>query len=119
AELTTPKGGLSVHVNNVLIIGGSRYFGKLLVNRLRDAGSAVSVLNRGSTAVPDGVNHLIADRDDETALLDALGAREFDVVIDQVCYTPAQAEIAARVFAGRTGRYLMTSTVEVYDQPGA
>lgn len=43
----------------------------------------------------------------------------FDVVIDQVCYTPRQAEIARRVFAGRTRRYVMTSTVEVYEYEGS
>ena len=45
----------------------------------------------------------------------ALGSRTFDVVVDQVCYTPVQAAIAARAFAGRTRRYVMTSTIEVYD----
>ncbi|WP_229351186.1 reductase [Streptomyces sp. UNOB3_S3] len=45
----------------------------------------------------------------------ALASRSFDVVVDQVCYTPVQAAIAARAFAGRTRRYVMTSTIEVYD----
>ncbi|MFD3803006.1 reductase [Streptomyces sp. NPDC058619] len=44
-----------------------------------------------------------------------LGTRTSDVVVDQVCYTPLQAAVARRVFAGRTGRYVMTSTMEVYD----
>jgi nucleoside-diphosphate-sugar epimerase len=58
---------------------------------------------------------LVADRADETALRAALGAREFDTVIDQVCATPAHAAVARRVFADRTARYVMTSTIEVYD----
>ncbi|MGH3648081.1 MAG: reductase [Micromonosporaceae bacterium] len=82
---------------------------------LRDDGAAVTVINRGSTPAPPGTTHLVADRDDEAALRAVLGGHEFDAVIDQVCYTPRQAAIAARVFAGRTGRYLMTSSVEVYD----
>ncbi|MEV5879105.1 NAD-dependent epimerase/dehydratase family protein [Streptomyces sp. NPDC052101] len=99
----------------VLVIGGSRYFGKRLITRLLAAGDRVTVLNRGSSAPPPGAAHLVADRDDEKALAEAVGARTFDVVIDQVCYTPRQAEIARRVFTGRTGRYVMTSTVEVYE----
>jgi hypothetical protein len=78
------------------------------------AGDQVTVINRGSSAPPAGAIHLVADRNDEKSLLIALGARTFDVVIDQVCYTPRQAEVARRVFAGRTRRYVMTSTVEVY-----
>ncbi|WP_078959702.1 NAD-dependent epimerase/dehydratase family protein [Streptomyces sp. NRRL B-24085] len=99
----------------VLVIGGSRYVGKRLVARLLAAGDRVTVLNRGSSAPPPGAAHLVADRDDESALRAALDARSFDVVVDMVCYTPRQAAIARRVLAGRTRRYVMTSTVEVYE----
>ncbi|MFF6641403.1 NAD-dependent epimerase/dehydratase family protein [Streptomyces althioticus] len=102
-------------MQRVCVIGGSRYFGKLLVRRLRAEGHRVTVLNRGSSSPPDGVEHLVVDRDDEQALTDALASRSFDVVVDQVCYTPVQAAIAARAFKGRTRRYVMTSTIEVYD----
>ncbi|MFC9129614.1 NAD-dependent epimerase/dehydratase family protein [Streptomyces sp. NPDC057099] len=102
-------------VRNVLVIGGSRYIGKRLIAQLRDAGHHVTVLNRGSAPPPAGVEHLVADRDDERSLTEALGSRAFDVVVDQVCYTPRQAALARRVLTGRTGRYVMTSTVEVYE----
>lgn len=99
----------------VLVIGGNRYVGKRLLARLLAAGHRVTVLNRGSSPPPAGVEHLRADRDDERSLTGALGSRSFDVVVDQVCYTPRQAAIARRVFSGRTRRYVMTSTVEVYE----
>ncbi|AIG79891.1 Hypothetical protein AJAP_35420 [Amycolatopsis japonica] len=103
-----------VPMKKVLVLGGSRYFGRGVVERLRDAGMDVTVLNRGSTPAPSGVAQLIVDRDDEVELKAALGSRSFDVVLDQVCYTPVQAEIARRVL--RADRYVMTSTIEVYDQ---
>ncbi|MER5195864.1 NAD-dependent epimerase/dehydratase family protein [Streptomyces sp. NPDC002755] len=109
---TEGRGGKA---REVLVIGGNRYFGKRLIARLLAAGDRVTVLNRGSSAPPPGALHLIADRDDEHALISALGPRAFDVVVDQVCYTPRQAAIARRVFAGRTRRYVLTSTVEVYE----
>ncbi|MET8855855.1 NAD-dependent epimerase/dehydratase family protein [Streptomyces sp. NPDC004579] len=102
-------------MREICVIGGNRYFGKRLISRLLAAGDRVTVVNRGSSAPPAGTVHLIADRDDEESLEKALGSRVFDVVVDQVCYTPRQAEIARRVFAGRTRRYVMTSTVEVYE----
>nr|WP_203689934.1 reductase [Streptomyces sp. SID12488] len=99
-----------------MVIGGNRYFGKRLIGRLIAAGDRVTVLNRGSASPPAGTIHLVADRDDEATLNSALGGRAFDVVVDQVCYTPRQAAIARRVFArGRTQRYVLTSTVEVYE----
>ncbi|WNF28554.1 reductase [Streptomyces sp. C11-1] len=103
---------------DVCVIGGSRYFGRRLIKDLRDSGAAVTVVNRGSVPVPHGVIHLRADRDDEAALRTALAGRSFDVVVDQVCYSPLQAAVAARVFSGRTRRYVMTSTVEVYAELG-
>ncbi|MGW6560952.1 NAD-dependent epimerase/dehydratase family protein [Streptomyces hydrogenans] len=102
-------------MQRICVIGGSRYFGKLLVERLQAADHQVTVLNRGSAPPPAGVEHLVVDRGDEAALSAALETRDFDVVVDQVCYTPVQAAIAARAFAGRTRRYVMTSTIEVYD----
>ncbi|MGW6417888.1 NAD-dependent epimerase/dehydratase family protein [Streptomyces sp. NPDC055055] len=99
---------------DILVIGGNRYFGKRLIALLRESGHRISVLNRGSSGTPEGIERLVADRDDEAALESVLAGRSFDVVVDQVCYTPRQAEIARRVFAGRTRRYVMTSTVEVY-----
>ncbi|MER5930950.1 NAD-dependent epimerase/dehydratase family protein [Streptomyces sp. NPDC002054] len=102
-------------MRDVCVIGGSRYFGRHVVELLREAGAAVTVVNRGSAPAPEGVTHLVADRDDERQLRAALGSRTFDVVIDQICYTPGQAAVAREVFGGRTGRYVMTSTMEVYD----
>ncbi|MFD3992527.1 NAD-dependent epimerase/dehydratase family protein [Streptomyces sp. NPDC058583] len=102
-------------MKDVLVIGGNRYFGKRLIALLKESGHRVAILNRGSSDAPDGMEHLVADRDDEAALESVLAGRSFDVVVDQVCYTPRQAEIARRVFAARTRRYVMTSTVEVYE----
>ncbi|MFF3841170.1 NAD-dependent epimerase/dehydratase family protein [Streptomyces sp. NPDC001930] len=101
-------------MKDVLVIGGNRYFGKRLIALLKESGHRVVILNRGSSDAPDGMEQLVADRDDEAALESVLAGRSFDVVVDQVCYTPRQAEIARRVFAARTRRYVMTSTVEVY-----
>ncbi|MDY0814352.1 NAD-dependent epimerase/dehydratase family protein [Kitasatospora purpeofusca] len=117
---TTSHSGATATAGNraprrVAVIGGTRYFGRHLVTLLRDAGAEVTLVNRGSAPPPPGVDHVLADRDDEDALTAALGDRTFDAVIDQVLYTPAQAAVARRVFADRTPRYVMTSTMEVYD----
>ncbi|MFI1018616.1 NAD-dependent epimerase/dehydratase family protein [Streptomyces sp. NPDC020965] len=102
-------------MQRICVIGGSRYIGILLVQRLLATGHQVTLVNRGSSAPPPGVEHLIVDRNDESALTAALGSRTFDAVIDQFCYTPVQAAAAVRVFHGRTRRFVMTSTIEVYN----
>jgi nucleoside-diphosphate-sugar epimerase len=104
-------------MKRVLILGGTRYFGKRLSRRLAEQGYKVSVLSRGN--VDDGLGHLVerlrADRTNSDELRTALQGRDFDLVYDQVCYNGAQATLASELFAGRVGLYVHTSTVSVYD----
>ncbi|MEV4397266.1 NAD-dependent epimerase/dehydratase family protein [Nonomuraea sp. NPDC049607] len=102
-------------MRQICVIGGNRYFGRRLIRLLLDGGDHVTVVNRGSAAPPSGAEHVVADRADAAALARALAGRTFDAVVDQVCYTPLHADVARHVFAGRAARYVMTSTMEVYD----
>jgi nucleoside-diphosphate-sugar epimerase len=101
----------------ILVIGGTRLFGKVLVQDLLDAGHAVTLATRGHTPddFGDRVSRISVDRRDARAM-QACFARVsgFDLVYDQVCYSPLDAHIAAATFAGKVGRYIMASTIEVY-----
>jgi nucleoside-diphosphate-sugar epimerase len=102
---------------NILVIGGTRYFGKLLVQRLLAAGHQVTIATRGHAPDPFGerISRIRVDRRNERAMLAAFrDAAPFDIVYDQMCYSPLDAAIAVRVFAGRVGRYIVASTIEVY-----
>lgn len=102
---------------NILVIGGTRYFGKLLVQRLLAAGHQVTIATRGHAPDPFGerISRIRVDRRNERAMLAAFrDAPPFDIVYDQMCYSPLDAAIAVRVFAGRVKRYIVASTIEVY-----
>lgn len=102
---------------NVLVIGGTRFFGKLLVEGLLDAGHTVAVATRGQAPDAFGtrVRRLRVDRRDAAAMAHAFAAEPgFDWVYDQMCYSPLDAAISADTFAGKVGRYVMASTIEVY-----
>jgi nucleoside-diphosphate-sugar epimerase len=111
---------------NILVIGGTRYFGKLLVQSLIQAGHRVTLATRGQTpdAFGDTVQRIRVDRRDAAAMRAAFaGLAGYDLVYDQMCYSPLDAAIAASVLGGRVGRYVMASTIEVYrhlvgQQPG-
>jgi len=101
----------------VLVIGGTRYFGRRLVECLLERGARVTLLTRGTKADPfaDRVTRITADRTDRHRLVEALrGWGEWDVVFDQVCYAPNDAEASATALTDRVGRYVLTSTVSVY-----
>jgi len=101
---------------NILVIGGTRYFGKLLVQRLVRAGHRVTIATRGYAPDPFGarIERVRVDRRSDTAMRAAFAGKRYDLVFDQMCYSPLDAAIAVRSFAGRVGRYVMTSTVDVY-----
>jgi nucleoside-diphosphate-sugar epimerase len=101
---------------NILVIGGTRFIGRLLVQRLLRAGHRVTIATRGYAPDPfgDRIQRIRADRRNELAMRAVAKAGPFDIVYDQMCYSPLDAAIAVRTFAGRVGRYVMTSTVDAY-----
>jgi nucleoside-diphosphate-sugar epimerase len=101
---------------NILVIGGTRFIGRLLVQRLLHAGHRVTIATRGYAPDPFGarIQRIRADRRNELAMRAVAKAGPFDVVFDQMCYSPLDAAIAVRTFAGQVGRYVMTSTIDAY-----
>ena len=103
----------------ILIIGGTGLISTAIVRQLVERGDHVTVYNRGErTAPPAGVTQLLGDRRDAVAFEAAIQASgTWDAVVDMVCFEPAEAAVAARVLNGRTGHYIMTSTIDVYRKP--
>jgi nucleoside-diphosphate-sugar epimerase len=99
-------------------IGGTGFIGRAVVQRLADAGHAVTVFHRGRTApdLRDAVTIRHGDRDDPAALRDALDATGPDAVLDAIPYTEAQAETLTSLCADRTDRLAILSSGDVYRQ---
>jgi nucleoside-diphosphate-sugar epimerase len=97
----------------VLVIGGSGLLGHQLVPALVSAGHCVTVLTRGQAPLPTReVTHIVGDRRDRGSLIRLTG--DFDAVVDNVAYTPDDAESLLTALAGRIGHYCVTSTAFVY-----
>jgi len=99
----------------VLVMGGNRFVGRLLVWRLLAGGHRVAVLNRGRLPHPfgDWVERLVCDRA-LPELERLLGGRTFDAVVDLSAFTGEDGRRAAALFEGRVGHYVMISTGQVY-----
>ncbi|MGJ7911693.1 NAD-dependent epimerase/dehydratase family protein [Neobacillus sp. LXY-1] len=104
----------------VLILGGTRFFGKKLVEQFVQEKADITIVTRGNTPDLFGntVKHLKADRTDLAALKNALGSSAYDVVYDNICYGPKEEEEAVTLFTGRTSKYILTSSLSVYDFGG-
>jgi 2'-hydroxyisoflavone reductase len=99
---------------DVLVLGGSVFLGKAMVNEALAAGASVTVFNRGiSGTAPAGVEQVIGDRSSEADLAQ-LDGRRFDLVLDTCGYVPAVVAKSASLLARSADHYVFVSTISVY-----
>ncbi|HDR7241130.1 TPA: NAD-dependent epimerase/dehydratase family protein [Bacillus mobilis] len=104
-------------LKKVLVLGGTRFFGKHLVEALLQDGHDVTIATRGITEDPFGstVKRLIVDREDEKQLAERLEDKSYDIVYDNLCYSSNAAKMVCEVLRGKTKKYVMTSSMAVYE----
>src|SRR5690349_20835589 len=107
-------------VQSVLYIGGTGVISSACVAESIARGSDVTILNRGTStthpAHPDA-EALTADVRDAAAVRDAVGGREFDVVVDFLSFTPDQVRQQLDQFADHAGQYVFISSASAYQTP--
>ncbi|NIA26056.1 MAG: NAD-dependent dehydratase [Gammaproteobacteria bacterium] len=101
---------------NVLIIGGTRFIGLHVGQRLVDLGCDVTLFHRGKTE-PDGlpsVRHLHGDRSEILEHRADFERVDPEVVLDMMPLTRAQAVDTMMTFSGIAGRLVGISSQDVY-----
>ena len=100
----------------VLVLGGSRFIGRAIVERLLREGHAVTLLNRGVSPDPFGtrVRRIVGDRRDPATIERAITRRDYDAVVDVTAYHERDTELLVRVLGGRIGHFVHISTASVY-----
>jgi nucleoside-diphosphate-sugar epimerase len=100
----------------VLIIGGTRFLGYHIAQRLIGDGHEVSLFNRGRTPdeFGDRVRRIKGDRRNRSDFFHRLSRERFDAVIDMIAYEADDSRSAVETFSGRVGRFIHISTGSVY-----
>lgn len=100
---------------DVLIIGGTKFLGRALVDVLLQNEHTITLFNRGKTnpGLYPQVETIIGDRDGQTA---NLGERSWDVVIDTCGYVPRIVNQSVQYLKGRTKQYVFVSSISVYKE---
>jgi 2'-hydroxyisoflavone reductase len=102
----------------VLVIGGTQFVGRHIVEALLERGHDVTLFHRGVTGddlFPEA-EHLHGDRNGD---LSGLGRGEWDATIDVCAYVPRHVNELADALGSRSGRYALISSVSAYaDPPG-
>lgn len=104
----------------VLVIGGTLYFGKMIVKSLLERGDDVTIYSRGNTR-PDywgDCEHIIGDRTDYDDFASKLSRKNFDAVVDNLAFRTEDVQAVVKALKGNTGKYLVASTVSIYGGPG-
>jgi nucleoside-diphosphate-sugar epimerase len=104
----------------ILVLGGTAFAGRHLVELALARGHDVTLFHRGRTGAGlfPSVDRVAGSR---SGPLDALAGRRFDAAIDTSGYLPADVARSAGLLAGTTGRYLFVSSRSVYaghSEPG-
>jgi 2'-hydroxyisoflavone reductase len=109
---------------DILVLGGTGFFGPHQVEYALARGHRVTLFNRGhkdaATIYGNRVEVLIGDRDAKASpgLATLEGTRRWDAVIDNSGYVPRHVRDSAQLLKSRVGRYLFVSTVAAYEGVG-
>ncbi|MFJ9718204.1 NAD-dependent epimerase/dehydratase family protein [Streptomyces sp. NPDC101213] len=97
----------------LLVLGGTEFAGRAVVEAALGRGWEVTVFNRGRHASVPGTRTLVGDRTAPGGLA-ALEDGEWDAVVDTWSAAPRAVHGAARLLRGRAGRYVYVSSCSVY-----
>lgn len=99
----------------LLIIGGSGFLGRYLVDAALKHGHNVTVFNRGrnNNVLGHEVEKLIGDRKDN---LEVLKGRQWDAVIDTCGMTPWEVKLSVSLLADNVEHYTFISSMSVYSK---
>nr|WP_321575594.1 NAD-dependent epimerase/dehydratase family protein [Paenibacillus guangzhouensis] len=98
----------------ILVIGGSRFLGRFVVEEALRKGYQVTVFNRGQhngIFEDQPVEQLIGDRKQDLSLLQN---RSWDAVVDTCAYLPHDVTSLLDVLDGKLKHYTMISSISVY-----
>lgn len=98
---------------NLLILGGTVFVGRYLVEIALERGHSVTLFHRGlhNPELFPQVERILGNRDGD---LGKLAGRSWDAVIDTCGYVPRVVADSARALAGNADHYTFISSISVY-----
>ena len=97
----------------VLVLGGTKFLGRAVVEEALARGHDVTLFNRGETN-PELFPEVEKLRGDRRSDLSALAGRDWDAVVDPSGYLPQVVRASAELLADRVGHYTFVSSISVY-----
>ena len=97
----------------ILILGGTKFLGRHLVEAALASGHEVTLFNRGMTnpTLFPNIETILGDREHD---VQNLSGREWDAVVDVAGYLPRLARLSAEGLKGSVKKYVFVSSISVY-----
>ncbi len=110
---------------NILVLGGTQFVGRHIVQGILDAGHSVTIFSRGqtNTSLFPGVPRLMGDRNDDLTAIEeavktqAAAGKSFDACVDVSAYTRNHVLRSLKAVGSHVSRYLLISSISVYKAP--
>lgn len=102
---------------NILLIGGTGFIGRFVIERLVANGHSVTVLHRGKSsgsAIGEGVRQVLGDANHLSALGSELRKLRPDVVVNFILSSARQAKEMRNALLGISARLVVLSSMDVY-----
>ena len=100
----------------ILVLGGTRFFGIPMLEKLIEGGHDVTVATRGLSRNPfeNSTEQLLMDRTDYDSVRHTLAGKEYDLIIDKIAY--CSNDVRNLLENVRCKKYIQMSSCSVYSE---
>lgn len=100
----------------ILIIGGTKFLGRHLVDAALQNGHEITLFNRGKKYADEAISDVEQIHGDRNSDLDKLSGRTWNAVIDTCGYLPQTVKTSAEFLKDKVSQYVFISSGSVYTE---
>lgn len=100
---------------NILILGGTRYFGVNMIEILLNQGHTITIATRGLTPDDFGerIERVVVERLSRESMKQAFDGKFYDVIYDKIGYS--SEDVSSILDFAKCNKYIFMSTAGIYD----
>lgn len=99
---------------SVLLVGGTGLLSSAVTSELLKQNFSVSMINRGNSKIPENVCFIQSDCNNYSYIKEKLQKKNFDAIIDFLCYSENQLVNSFKLYSNFTTQYFFISSCAVY-----
>lgn len=98
----------------ILIIGGTKFLGRHIIDAAQARGHEVTLFNRGTKYADEKLENVEQIHGNRNTEIEKLGGRTWDVCIDTCGYLPQSVNMSAEFLRDKVKQYIFISSISAY-----